>query len=88
MENKNNSSVDIRFLATTSDIKNFSQNARSDVNTSEVATLLTTVQCSYLTRLCLKAVVYCSLKLHSGQFNKSGLLTLELLFFYSVRPIS
>jgi len=41
MENmwENNSSVNIRFVAKTSDIRNFSQNIRSDVNTSEVATL-------------------------------------------------
>jgi len=34
-----------------------------------------------LTRLCLKAVVYFFLRLHSEEHNKSGLLTLELLFF-------
>jgi len=40
---KNNSSVNIRFVAKTSDIRNFSENIRSDVKTSEVATLLTTL---------------------------------------------
>jgi len=39
--NKNNSSVNIRFVAKTSDIRNFSENIRSDVKTSEVATLPT-----------------------------------------------
>ena len=38
MEN-NNSQLNIRFVAKTSDIKNFSQNIRSAVKTSEVATL-------------------------------------------------
>jgi len=36
--NKNNSAVNIRFVAKT-DIRNFSENIRSDVKTSEVATL-------------------------------------------------
>jgi len=40
VENKNNSSFNIRFVAKTSDIKNFSQNIISDVKTSEVATLV------------------------------------------------
>jgi len=39
---KNNSSVNIRFVAKTSDIGNISQNIRSDVKTSEVATLFAT----------------------------------------------
>ena len=38
--NKNNSPVNIRFVAKTSDIRNFSENIRSDVKTSEVATLV------------------------------------------------
>ena len=33
---KNNSPLNIRFVAKTSDIRNFSQNIRSDVKTSEV----------------------------------------------------
>jgi len=37
--NKNNSPVNIRFVAKTSDIRNISENIRSDVETSEVATL-------------------------------------------------
>jgi len=37
--NKNNSPVNIRFVAKTSDIRNVSENIRSDVKTSEVATL-------------------------------------------------
>ena len=36
---KSNILVNIRFVPTTSDIRNFSQNIRSDVETSEVATL-------------------------------------------------
>jgi len=36
---RSNILVNIRFFAKTSDIKNFSQNIRSDVKTSEVATL-------------------------------------------------
>jgi len=32
--------LNIRFVAKTSDIRNFSQNIRSDVKTSEVATLV------------------------------------------------
>ena len=44
--NKNNSPVNIRFVAKTSDIRNFSENIRSDVKTSEVATLMTTVTTS------------------------------------------
>jgi len=43
---KNNSSVDIRFVAKTSDIGNFSQNTTSDVKTSEVATLLLDYYCT------------------------------------------
>jgi len=47
---KNNSSLNIRFVAKTSDIRIFSQNIRSDVKTSEVATLSVTLwfclQCS------------------------------------------
>jgi len=39
---KSNSLVNIRFVAKTSDIRNFSQNIRSDVKTSEVATLIWT----------------------------------------------
>jgi len=38
--NKNNILVNIRFLVKTSDIRNFSQNIRSDIKTSEVATLV------------------------------------------------
>jgi len=36
---RSNILVNIRFFAKTSDIRNFSQNIRSDVKTSEVATL-------------------------------------------------
>ena len=39
VENNNNSQLNIRFVAKTSDIRIFSQNIRSDVKTSEVATL-------------------------------------------------
>ena len=38
--NKNNSLVNVRFVAKTSDIRNFSENIRSDVKTSEVATVV------------------------------------------------
>jgi len=44
VENKNNSSVNVRLLAETSGIKNFSQNIRSDVKTSEVATLVAVIR--------------------------------------------
>jgi len=47
---KNNSSVNIRFVAKTSDIRNFSQNIRSDVKTSEVATLVTALLLNYMKR--------------------------------------
>jgi len=40
VENKNNSPVNVRFVPQTSDIRNFSENIRSDVETWEVATLL------------------------------------------------
>jgi len=43
----NNSPLNIRFVAKTSDIRNFSQNIRSDVKTSEVATLDLTVSCKF-----------------------------------------
>ena len=43
VENKNNSPVNIKFFVKTSDIRNFSQNNRSDVKTAEVATLLVSV---------------------------------------------
>ena len=43
VENKNNSPVNIRFFATISDTTNFSQNIRSDVKISELATLLVSV---------------------------------------------
>jgi len=36
----NNSPLNIRFVAKTSDIRNVSQNTRSDVKTSDMATLL------------------------------------------------
>ena len=38
--NKNTCPVNVRFIGRTSDIRNFSENFRSDVKTSEVATLL------------------------------------------------
>jgi len=44
--NKNNSAVNIRFVARTSDIRNFSETIRSAVETSEVATLACTVYVS------------------------------------------
>jgi len=40
VENNNNSPLNIRFSAKTSDIRNFSQNIWCDVKTSEVATLV------------------------------------------------
>jgi len=40
VENNNNCLLNIRFVAKTSDMRNFSQNIRSDVKTSEVATLV------------------------------------------------
>jgi len=40
VEKKNNSPVNIRFLAEISDIRHFSQNIRSDVKTSEMATMV------------------------------------------------
>jgi len=40
VENKNNCPVNIRFVAKTSDIRNFYENIRSDVKTSEVSTLV------------------------------------------------
>jgi len=41
VENKNNNPVNIRFVSKTSDIRNSSENIRSDVKTSaEVATLI------------------------------------------------
>jgi len=43
VENSNNYPLNIRFVAKTSDIRNFSQNIRSDVKTLEVATLLENV---------------------------------------------
>jgi len=45
-EKKNNSSVNIRFVDKTSDIRNFSQNIKSDVKTSDVATLLAAYETS------------------------------------------
>jgi len=39
VENKSISAVNIRFVAKTSDIRNSSQNIKSDVKTPEVATL-------------------------------------------------
>jgi len=39
VKNKNSSSVNIRFVAETSNINNFSENIRSDVKPPEVATL-------------------------------------------------
>jgi len=39
VNNKNNSPVNIRFVAKTLDIRNVSEKIRSDVKTSEVATL-------------------------------------------------
>jgi len=45
---KNNSSVNIRFVVKTSDIRNFSQNIRADVKTSKVATLAVSSRNSFL----------------------------------------
>ena len=42
-ENKNNSTVNTRFVTKTLDIRNFSENFRSDVKTSQVATLYSTI---------------------------------------------
>jgi len=39
VENKNNSPVNMRFVAKTSNIRNFSQSIRSRVETSKAATL-------------------------------------------------
>jgi len=39
MGNTNKNPVNIRFVTKTSDIRNLSENIRSDVKTSEVATL-------------------------------------------------
>jgi len=47
VENNNNCPLNIRFVAKTSDIRNFSQNIRSDVKTSEVATLMPTIVSIY-----------------------------------------
>jgi len=44
VENKNNNSVNIRFVAKTSDIINLYENIRSDVKTSQVSTLVSTLQ--------------------------------------------
>jgi len=41
VDNNSGTSVNIRLVAKTADIRNFSQNISSDVETSEVATLLT-----------------------------------------------
>ena len=46
--NENNSPVNIRFVVKTSYIRNFSESIRSDVKTSEVAT----VDCSLTDRQC------------------------------------
>ena len=43
MENKNHSPVNIRFVAKTTNVRNFSQDIRSDLKTSEVSTLFLTV---------------------------------------------
>jgi len=40
MANKDNSPVNIRFVVKTSDVRNFSKSIRSDVKTSQVATLI------------------------------------------------
>jgi len=44
VKNKNNSPVHTRFVSKTSNIKNLSENIRSDVETPEVATLLLTIE--------------------------------------------
>jgi len=41
-----------------------------------------------LPHLCLKAVMYFSLRLDSEEHNKSGFITLELLISCSAKPIS
>jgi len=48
VKNKSNSPLNIRLVAKTSGIRSFSQNIRSDVKTSEVATLPAWVSFSYL----------------------------------------
>jgi len=40
VENENNSPINIRFVSKTSDIRNVSQNIRSDVKTSEETALV------------------------------------------------
>jgi len=49
-ENKNNIPVNIRFVSKTSHIRNFSQNIKSDVKASEMATLVITERRSGLRR--------------------------------------
>jgi len=44
VEIKNNTPVNNIFVAKTSDIRNVSQNMRSDIKTSEMATLLTATE--------------------------------------------
>jgi len=43
VENKNNSPINIRFIAKTLNIRHISQNIRSDVKTSDVTTLFVAV---------------------------------------------
>jgi len=60
LENKNNSLVNIRFVAETSDIRNLSENYRSDVKTSEAATLSkspSTVTWSASSKICSHVIV-------------------------------
>jgi len=54
-----NSPLIIRFVAKTSDIRNFSQNIRSDVKTSEVATLVVSLTAHKTKFLTLSTVNLC-----------------------------
>jgi len=64
VENKNNSPVDIRFVAKTSDTKNLSENIGSDVQTSEVATLTSTVQIQEInSRLEVRSIDYLTMSI-------------------------
>ena len=51
-EENNNYALNIRFVTKTSDIRYFSQKIRSDVKTSETATLVTIYKKSFLKSAC------------------------------------
>jgi len=82
VESKSNSPVNIRFFAKTSDIRFFSENIRSDVKTSEVATLIISGEMLGTPTQCQTFVIYDDIgqKTRLNQFLNFSYHDLETIF--------